>query len=132
MNRFYITIFIKGQDDVNMCKLSKDKPTLEHYSNLIKTTPILMNVKHPTIGFSNIKTAYENGILTCYFRREKHVQSVPDWFNLSDEFHILTATGPIVAGTSFSFSLSHKSPKPICFYSSRKPFHSFDYEFKFR
>ena len=65
---------------------------IEHYHNQgYSPTPISSDLK---LGFSNIKTSYENGILQCSFRRVKEIAAEIKHFSVIDKkYYILFAHG---------------------------------------
>jgi len=90
-----------GDDDVAICQLNSDNTvSLFHYYNMPHIRPTLILNTNPTIGFSNIKTSYENDILSCSFTRQLNMPNVTHYFDLNNnkKYYILAAYGPIFSG----------------------------------
>ena len=87
--------YLKGDDDVAVCKIFNGVGSVEHYYNEGKTTLLISN-DNPTIGFSNISVSYHNDILKCSFVREKSMKDVNNYFDiLATKYYILVANGEL-------------------------------------
>ena len=85
-----------------MCKNSNGILTVEHYQNVAKSTPQLLDRNDPALGYSNIRISLINDVLMCSFTRAKNGYShIANYYDLSKPFHILTASGPIIDGINF-------------------------------
>lgn len=81
-----------------MCKNYNNILSVEHfYNSPIKGSPSLMDRANPSLGFSNIKASMSNNQLICSFRRAKSV-NFTNYFDVSQQFHILIASGSILSG----------------------------------
>ena len=78
-----------------VCQVNNDNTvSLLHYYNNGKSPSLLLST-NPTVGFTNIKTSYTNGVATCSFTREVKLSNITNYFDLNKSFYILTAYGPI-------------------------------------
>ena len=67
---------------------------------------------NPTVGFTNIKTSYTNGVATCSFTRAVKMPSLAKYFDFSKSYYILAAYGPIRSGEIGKHSF-HKASSSI-------------------
>ena len=72
---------------------------LYHYYNKEKDTPSYLSDKDPIIGFSNVYVSFKDGVLKCSFTRMKKLASVSNYFDLSNLYFILTASGKLDAAS---------------------------------
>ena len=75
-----------------VCKLSRTN-SIEHLHNEGKSEPLPIDAANLLIGYSNVKVLFENGVLTCSFTRAKTGAYPDKYFDLNQNFYILTATG---------------------------------------
>lgn len=117
-----------GDDDVAICQVNSDNSvSLFHYYNMPHIPPTLLLNTNPTIGFSNIKTSYENDILTCSFTRQLNMPNVTHYFDLNNnkKYYILAAYGPIFSGLISYHSFREPSLTKYSFQNVSKQFISF-------
>ena len=92
-----------GQDDVAICQLNSDgSVNLYHYYNNGKSSSLLSS-SNPTIGFSNTKTSVTNGNPSCSFTRDKTVASNSNYFDINNQYYILTASGTVSSSGEFFY-----------------------------
>jgi hypothetical protein len=72
--------------------------TVEHYFNLRKDTPDVLEPSNPTVGLTNSQISVNNGFMTCKFTRVKKNDSVNNYFDLHNKFYVLGANGAISDG----------------------------------
>ncbi len=78
-----------------VCQVNNNNTvSLLHYYNKGKHPSLLLS-SNPTVGFTNIKTSYTNGVATCSFTRERKLSNIANYFDLNKSYYILTALGPI-------------------------------------
>jgi len=93
-----------GDDCVCLCKLVNNVPTVEHFYNSGKSRPSLLDAAKPSVGIIGSSVKVENGVITCSFPRAKSTNtiarqlSVPNYFDINNQYYILHARGPIVNG----------------------------------
>jgi hypothetical protein len=85
-----------------MCKHDKED-NVEHYYNEGEYTPNVLDSSNATIGLSNSSITLNNKFLTCKFTRVKKNPTVDHYFDLSKQYYLLGATGPILNGDLISF-----------------------------
>ena len=90
-------IFLKGDDNVAVCQVNSDGTvSLYHYYNPGGHSPSkLLSDSNPTVGFSNIVTSLMNGVAQCSFTRQNYLPDVNNYLDISKQYYILTATGPL-------------------------------------
>jgi hypothetical protein len=82
-----------GNDMVIMCKYTTGSEwAIQHYYNYGKSSQIF-DSKDPSIGLSNAKVSYVNGILNCSFNRISWIENNKNYFDLRKEAYVLVATG---------------------------------------
>jgi hypothetical protein len=92
-----------GSDDVAVCQLnSNGSVSLYHYYNDGKSSSLLSS-SDPILGFSNIITSVTNGNPTCSFTRAKKMPGVPNYFDVNNQYYIITASGSVSSSGSFNF-----------------------------
>jgi hypothetical protein len=92
-----------GNDDVAVCQLnSNGSVNLYHYYNDGKSSSLLSS-SDPILGFSNITTSVNNGNPTCSFTRAKTMPGESKYFDVNDQFYILTASGSVSSSGSLNF-----------------------------
>lgn len=74
--------------------------TVQHWFNQGQSSKILLST-NPFVGLSNLKASLSNNILTCSFTRQKLVQNVQNYFDLSKSYYLLMAQGPTNLGIIF-------------------------------
>jgi hypothetical protein len=84
-----------------MCKLLNDKGFVEHAYNKGKTGPTFLISYKKSIGLSNVKISFINGILTCSFDRIKKMPSVGNYFDLNNQYYLLLAKGKTINGINY-------------------------------
>ena len=88
-----------GDDNVCLCKISSSKMSIENYYNSkAYKEPILLDVNHPSIGFSNIKLSLQDDIFTCSFTRENFISNISNYFSMNNNYYLLFASGKITNG----------------------------------
>lgn len=108
-----------GNDDVCVCRITDSVNAVEHFYNPGKSAPILLVSNQPSIGFSNITVKYENGILRCTFTRLKSMPNVVNYFDLSNQYYVLTALGRVVSnGILQKHTVKYSSSEKIDFQST--------------
>jgi hypothetical protein len=101
-------LLIKGNDDVAVCKVFQNQPIIEHmYVSKGSRRPYALDKSDLTIGYSNIKVNYQNGIRECSFTRINKMPEVPNYFDLSSPYHLLFAHG-LINSSSKNFNLKFK------------------------
>ena len=94
-----------GDDNVCLCKISSSKMSIENYYNSkAYKEPILLDVNHPSIGFSNIKLSLQDDVFTCSFTRENFISNISNYFSMNNNYYLLFASGKITNG-KLSFGL---------------------------
>ena len=85
---------------------------VEHYHNEgYSSNPISSDLK---LGFSNIKTSFDDGVLECSFSRLKSMPDIEKYFSLKDtKYFILTAYGPVREGIRAARIIFSKHDKKI-------------------
>ncbi|CAF0731342.1 unnamed protein product [Brachionus calyciflorus] len=84
-----------GNDDVCLCKILNGKATIEHYVNLGKQAPTLLDQNQPSLGFSNMSASISDGLLKCTFSRLITYPKVANYFDLNNGHYVLTAKGVV-------------------------------------
>jgi hypothetical protein len=83
----------QGDDDVSLCR--HDQKSIGHYYNFAPTLPRPVLASDLSVGFSNMRVNYENGLVRCSFNRKKNMPNVNDYFDLAgDTYYLLVAYGP--------------------------------------
>jgi hypothetical protein len=97
-----------GDDCVVMCQhdSSQNIDKVEHYFNVKKETPIVLNPSEPTVGLSNSAISVNNGFMTCKFNRIKKNSQVKNYFDLNNKFYALGASGAIEDGNCLNRSIN--------------------------
>jgi len=67
---------------------------LYHYYNTGYSSSYLQS-SNKAIGFSTIITSFSNGVAMCSFTRDNYLSNVNNYFDLSGQYHILTAYGSL-------------------------------------
>ena len=94
-----------GNDDVAVCQLnSNGSVNLYHYYNDGKSSSLLSS-SDPILGFSNITTTVNNGKPTCSFTRAKTIPGVSKYFDLNNQYYIITASGSVSSSGNFNLFL---------------------------
>ena len=97
-----------GDDDVAVCKVTSGSGTVEHYRNPGgDTASEYLSGSDNSVGFSNIQVTYANGVLTCSFRRMKAMANIPNYFDLSTSYNLLSAYGALT-GSNPSYHLGNR------------------------
>ncbi len=91
--------YLKGDDDVIVCKSSGNVRSIEHLYNTGYSTPVPIKDEDLTIGLSNTEIKFENGVLTCSFQRLKSYSGEDKYFSVKEtQYYILTAHGTTTGG----------------------------------
>ncbi len=83
----------KGEDDVIMCCVNSNQMNVKRYFNEGKSPKIQIYS-----GLSHVLIKNENGILNCKFNRTKTINSISNFYNLSNPYYVLLATGDLDGG----------------------------------
>ena len=88
-----------------MCKNDKSQniAKVEHYYNIKKSTPVVLDSSNPTVGLTNAVISTNNGFLTCKFNRIKKNSSVKNYFDLDKNYYVLGASGSFENGINTNF-----------------------------
>jgi hypothetical protein len=79
-----------GDDNVVCCTFSNSNNNIEHLYNRDKSRPDQLVSSNAAIGITEAKISSENGILQCSFKREKFIQGVENYFDLTkSSYHLL-------------------------------------------
>ena len=85
-----------GNDDVAVCQLNSDGSVhLYHYYNECLYAPRYLSSSDAIVCFSNITTSVSDGNPTCSFNRAKTMPGVPNYFDVNNQYYILTASGSV-------------------------------------
>ncbi len=98
----------KGDDNVIICKLLEDKGFVQHAFNKMKSAPSYLVPYKKSIGISNVKISFINGILTCSFDRIKKNPGVAGYYDLNNQYYLLLAKGKTVNGKKILIYMSAK------------------------
>ncbi|CAF0731294.1 unnamed protein product, partial [Brachionus calyciflorus] len=84
-----------GIDDVVVCKTYKNSSSIIRMYNPGKNNPILLDSTYPSIGLENMTINFNNGLLTCKFRRLKSKLNTANYYDLSkgNSYYLLFARG---------------------------------------
>ena len=97
-----------GDDDVAICRVTSGSGTVEHYRNPSGfTAPVYLDSNNRAVGFSNIQVTFADGVLTCSFRRMKAMANIPNYFDLSTSYNLLSAYGALT-GSNPSYHLGNR------------------------
>ncbi len=97
-NYINLNFYFKNNDDVALCQVNSDgRVSLYHNYNLHGNSLLLLST-NPTVGFSDIVTTYTNGVASCSFTRINYMSNVPNYFDINNQYYILTASGPVISG----------------------------------
>ena len=96
-----IITILKGDDNVILCRLLNDKGFVEQAYNKKKTVPSYLIPYRKSIGISNVKISFINGILTCSFDRVKKIPSVGGYYDLNNQYYLLLAKGKTINSKLF-------------------------------
>ena len=53
---------------------------------------------NPSVGFTNAVTSYSNNVLTCSFTRSKTFSGFSNFFDLNNQYYLLTSSGSLSSG----------------------------------
>ena len=76
---------------------------MSHQYNGGKSKPSLLKDSDSMIGFSNTAANLTNGVLKCSFSRVNSLASVTNYFDTSQQYFILIASGDLESGEYNSF-----------------------------
>ncbi len=88
-----------------MCKhdTANKVAKVEHYFNVVEAPPVVLDPFNPTVGLTNSSISANNGFLICSFTRAKSAK-VFNYFDLSKQYYLLGAGGPILNGDKISLN----------------------------
>lgn len=91
-----------------MCKYDiKMQSNVETYWNNYHAPPSILDPTDRSAGLSQVTVLFENGLLSCSFRREiKDASLSYKFYDLKDEYYLLTAKNILSDTTSIYFSYS--------------------------
>jgi hypothetical protein len=82
-----------GSDNILICKYTDaTKSSVEHYWSVGYNIQVL-DILNETIGISNTKISYEDGVLTCSFSRDKYAEYIDNYFDTNNDHYVLFAHG---------------------------------------
>lgn len=89
---------------------------MDHRLNPFHAVPVLLDNNNPSVGLTNTNSASSNGWLSCTFTRKKSNSNYTNYFDLSNQFYILAATGTYTSSritTGFTGTLNLHTSKYI-------------------
>lgn len=87
---------MKGDDCVVVCKyFVNGSYSIEHYYNLGRFDPVVLYKENPSIGLSSGKFKLEDESLSFNFERLKKYDSIKNYYDLNNNFHLLLAMGEL-------------------------------------
>jgi hypothetical protein len=95
--------FLKGDDDVVICKISSGVASVERYYNVLGTGPYYISTTNPTLGLSNANIVYNSTGLVCSFRRDKATNGLSQVFDITNNYYILLAGGSVSFCNNFIY-----------------------------
>ncbi len=103
-----------------VCKSSENVLSIEHlYNTADRNTPVPIKDDNLLIGLSNTDIKFENGVLTCSFKRLKAFAGEDKYFSVKEtQYYILTAHGLTNGGKLFSTQVEIKFCLFECSYLS--------------
>jgi hypothetical protein len=81
-----------GEDNACVCK-SSPVSSVQHYYTNGNSGISLVDAANPSIGLTNIKVVYNNGMLNCSFTRMNTMSDNSKYYDTKKSYYILTATG---------------------------------------
>ncbi|RNA02804.1 ferric-chelate reductase 1 isoform X1 [Brachionus plicatilis] len=82
-----------GNDDMVICKSFNNTKTVDRHFSLGKFRPPLLNPEKPQLGLLDTSVFMYGPEMTCEFTRLKSMDTVPNYYDSSENHHLLFAKG---------------------------------------
>ena len=103
ISNFSFICFVKGDDDVVICKVSSGVASVERYYNIEEAGPNYISLTNPTLGLTNANIVYNSTGLVCSFRRAKATNGLSQVFDITNNYYILLAGGSVSFCNNFIY-----------------------------